>query len=83
MLRRATILLFAGLACLAGCSSPTCQEACDNLYACLPDTSTPKSECVNRCESDPGKGDADNVECIAEATCEELTSGACPDLIVR
>lgn len=71
------------LAATSSCGGATCEEACDNLYACLDDTSTPRSECVARCESDPGKGDPDNVECVADASCQELQEGRCPDLIVR
>jgi hypothetical protein len=69
---------------LFGCSdTATCQEACDRLYECLPDTTTPKTECVNKCETDPGKGKPENRDCIAQASCEDLKSGRCPDLIVR
>jgi hypothetical protein len=75
------LLISASL--LACSSTATCQEACDRLYECLPDTSTPKSECVNKCETDSGKGDPENRSCIADSSCENLKSGKCPDLIVR
>ena len=75
--------LFIAAPLFACSSTATCQEACDHLYECLPDTTTPKSECVNKCETDSGKGTPENRDCIADASCENLKSGKCPDLIVR
>lgn len=84
MSRTLSLLCLLIAAPLLGCSSTaTCQEACDRLYECLPDTTTPSSECVNKCETDSGKGSPANRDCIAEASCEDLKSGNCPDLIVR
>lgn len=74
------------LAVAAGCGgddAPSCRQACDHLYQCLPETTTPKDECVRKCETDAGKGTEQNRSCIVEKSCNDLREGRCPDLIVR
>jgi hypothetical protein len=80
-LRLAFVLACALASCGGG--DATCAQACDNLYMCLPDTTTPKAECVRKCETDAGKGTPANRTCVAEKSCDDLRHGKCPDLIVR
>ncbi len=76
-------ILILAMTSSCGSDTPSCRAACDHLYACLPETTAPKDECVRKCETDAGKGTAENRSCIVEKSCDDLRHGKCPDLIVR